>query len=472
MSIDPHIAHLAPALEEVAASNGRPPTWMRTDYGNAERLVSAHGADLRYARGLGWLAWDGRRWRRDVDGDVERRAKATVRAMYREAGELEVEGERKATAAWARKSEAAPRIAAAIALARTEHAVVVDPAALDAAPFLLNVKNGALDLQSGELREHHREDLLTKLAPVAWVPGARDRAWERFLEHTTGGDGDLATFLQRAAGYTLTGDTGEEVLFFAHGPTATGKSTLLEALGATLGEYAVTADFDTFLARRGDPGVRTDIARLAGARLVASLEVEDGKHLAEGLLKQLTGGDTVTARFLYSNAFEFAPAFKLWLAANGRPRVSADDAAIWRRIVQVPFVETVPPADRDPGLKRHLKDDPGARSAILAWALEGAIAWQQDGLGVPERVRDYTADYRRENDPLAEWLETCCAFGEHLTVRAADLRVSYDAWAEANGERAISARAWGEALRARGCERQRVQRERVWAGVGLEERDR
>ena len=460
------------AFEEIAASNGRPVAFMRTDYGNAERLVSAHGGDLRYAHGLGWLAWDGRRWRRDLDGEVERRAKATVRALYREAGSLEDEGERKALASWARKSEAAPRIAAAIALARTESAVVVGPGALDGAPLLLNVVNGTLDLRTGELREHRREDLLTKLAPVAWVPGSRDPAWERFLEHTTGGDAELAAFLQRAAGYTLTGDTGEEVLFFAHGPTATGKSTLLEALGATLGEYAMTADFDTFLARRGDPGVRTDIARLAGARLVTSLEVEDGKHLAEGLLKQLTGGDTVTARFLYSDAFEFAPAFKLWLAANARPRVSADDAAIWRRIVQVPFVETVPAAERDPGLKRHLKDDPGARSAILAWALEGALAWERRGLDVPERVRDYTADYRRENDPLAEWLETCCAFGEHLTVRAADLRASYDAWAEANGERAISARAWGEALRARGCERQRVQRERVWAGVGLEERDR
>ncbi|MGI8594541.1 MAG: DNA primase family protein [Solirubrobacteraceae bacterium] len=442
---------------------------MRTDYGNAERLVSAHGADLRYARGLGWLAWDGRRWRRDVDGDVERRAKATVRAMYAEAGDLEDEADRKATATWARKSEGAARIVAMIALARTEAAVVINPAVLDAAPFLLNVKNGTLDLQSGELREHHREDLLTKLAPVAWVPGARDRAWERFLAHTTGGDGDLATFLQRAAGYTLTGDTGEEVLFFAHGPTATGKSTLLEALGATLGEYAVTADFDTFLARRGDPGVRTDIARLAGARLVASLEVEDGKHLAEGLLKQLTGGDTVTARFLYSNAFEFAPAFKLWLAANGRPRVSADDAAIWRRIVQVPFVETVPAAERDPGLKRHLKDDPGARSAILAWALEGALAWQQHGLGVPERVRDYTADYRRENDPLAEWLEERCCEDPQAETPAAELRRSYEAWAEENGERPVSARGLGLQLAAHGFEKRSTGSRRTWRGVGLRE---
>lgn len=458
-----------PAVPAVIV-NGRPVAFMRTDYGNAERLLSAHGEDLRYAPGLGWLAWDGRRWRRDTDGEVDRRMKATLRAMYAEAAEADDEDERKATAAWARKSEAAPRIAAAIALARTESAAVVDPAALDAAPFLLNVKNGTLDLQSGELREHHREDLLTKLAPVAWVPGARDPTWERFLERTTGGDAGLAAFLQRAAGYTLTGDTGEEVLFFGHGPTATGKSTLLEALGAMLGEYALTADFDTFLSRRGDPGVRTDIARLAGARLVTSLEVEDGKHLAEGLLKQLTGGDTVTARFLYSDAFEFAPAFKLWLAANARPRVSADDAALWRRIVQVPFVETVPAGERDPGLKRHLKTDAGARSAILTWALEGALEWQRRGLDVPDLVRNYTADYRRENDPLAEWLDACCLKDSQVETPAAELRSSYESWVEGNGEKPVSATALGRQLGAHGFEKGSTGSRRIWRGVGLKDR--
>src|SRR5262249_32059747 len=158
------------------------------------------------------------------------------------------------------------------------------------------------------------------------------------LERVTGGDAELASFLQRAVGYSLTGHTSEEVLFFLHGSTATGKSSKLDAIRAVLGEYAAVADFETFLKRRGDAGIRNDIARLAGARFVVSIEVDDGKALAEGLIKLLTGGDVVTARFLYREAFEFQPRFKLWLAANERPRVRADDAAMWRRIIQVPFV--------------------------------------------------------------------------------------------------------------------------------------
>ena len=292
-----------------------------------------------------------------------------------------------------------------------------------------------------------------------------------FLETTTGGDAELAAFLRRAAGYTLTGDTGEEVLFFAHGREATGKSTFLEALKATLGDYAKTSDFETFVAHRGESGPRADVARLMGARMVASLEVDEGKRLAEGLVKQLTGGDTVAARFLYRESFEFRPAFKLWLAANARPRVSADDGALWRRILQVPFVEQVPERERDPELKRHLTTDPQARSAILAWAVRGCLEWQRDGLGVPQRVRDYTAEYRAENDPVAEWLAACCRLEPEAVTAAGDLRSSYEAWAERNGEKAISAKALGSALRARGCTSKPTKRQRTWQGIALLEGD-
>ena len=178
-------------------------------------------------------------------------------------------------------------------------------------------------------------------------------------------------FYRRAVGYSLTGHTSEEVLFFAHGPTATGKSSKLEAIRGVLGDYAATADFETFLKRHGDAGIRNDVARLAGARLVISVEVDDGKALAEGLLKLLTGGDTVAARFLYRETFEFRPVFKLWLAANDRPRVNADDAAMWRRILQLPFVNVIPEAERDERVKLALRNDPAVQTAILAWAVQG-----------------------------------------------------------------------------------------------------
>lgn len=467
----PLTAEQATGLERIAAMNGRPSGFMRTDLGNAERLVAAHGDDLRHVPGIGGLWWDGRRWRHDGDGEFERRAKATVRSIYEEAATSEDRDEREALAKWASRSESEPRIKAMVSLARTEAAIVASADALDAHPFLLNVQNGTLDLSTGELCEHRRENLLTKLAPVAWMPCARDAAWTHFLERTSGGDAELAGFLRRAAGYSLTGDTGEEVLFFAHGPEATGKSTFLEALKAMLGDYAATADFDTFLARRGE-GPRNDVARLAGARLVASVEVDEGKRLAEGLVKQLTGGDTVSARFLFREAFEFRPVFKLWLAANARPRISAEDGAIWRRILQVPFTETVPEHERDPDLKRHLKTNPGARSAILAWAVAGCLEWQRRGLVVPERVRDYTAAYRAENDPFAEWLDGRCRFAPGATSPAAELRASYESWVVENGEQPRSATAMGKALTASGCERVKLAGDRAWRGIELKQVDR
>src|SRR5262249_28322564 len=328
-------------LSPVLTVDASPRAFDLTDLGNAERLVAEHGRDLRYAPGLGWHTWDGRRCKRDTDGERLRRAKQTVRTMYAVAADLDDEDGRK-LARWAISSASESRLRAAVALAETEQAVIVDPAELDADAWLFNAANGTIDLRTGELREHRRDDLLTRLAPVTYRPGARSALWDSFIARVTGSDEELAAFLARAVGYSLTGHTSEEVLFFAHGPSATGKSSKLEAIRAVLGEYATTADFETFLKRRGDAGIRNDVARLAGARPVLSIEVDDGKTLAEGLLKLLTGGDTVAARFLYRETFEFQPRFKLWLAANDRPRVNADDAAMWRRIIQIPFAVVIP----------------------------------------------------------------------------------------------------------------------------------
>jgi putative DNA primase/helicase len=459
------IAELEPELRAIA--NGEPPGFRPTDAGNAERLVADHGADLRHVAGIGWLVWDGRRWQRDCDGEVVRRARRMARSIYAEAAGGATESERKQLAAWAAKSESEPRLRAAIALAQYDPAIVLRPGDLDADPFLLNVENGTIELRTGELHEHRRADLLTKLAPVAFRPDADMGEWLRFLARVTDCDPELEAFLRRAVGYTLTGDASEEVLLFAHGPAATGKTTFLDALRATLGDYGATADFETFLARRGESGIRSDVARLVGARMVVGVEVDEGKRLAEGLLKQLTGGDTVTARFMYRDFFEFRPQFKLWLAANHRPRVSAEDEAIWRRIVQVPFTEVIPEPEQDPEVKRRLREDPDSRAGILRWAVQGCLDWQGDGLKVPARVREYTAEYRAENDPIAEWLETCCVVRQDASATASELRTSYAAWAEHNGERPVSPQRLAAAFRARGFERERDRNERRWLGVGL-----
>lgn len=472
----PTTEELAELLRQTApkALNGNgaeaaPTAFHLTDLGNAERLVSAHGRDLRFAPGIGWFAWDGRRWKRDTNGEAMRRMKATIRGLYVEAATLDDPAERKRLVAWAGSSEAENRLRGALALAETESGVVVDASLLDANPWLLNVANGTVDLRTGKLRGHRRDDLLTKLAPVTYMADVRSIHWDRFLKTVTQGDEELAAFLQRAAGYSLTGDTSEEVLFFAHGPTATGKSTYLEAKRAALGEYATTADFESFLKRRGDSGVRNDVARMRGARLVVSLEVDEGKALAEGLLKALTGGDTVTARFLYRELFEFKPAFTIWLAANARPRVNSDDEAMWRRILQVPFVAVIPEQERDPEVKRRLTTGEPERSAILAWAVQGCLAWQKQGLAVPERVRAYTREYREENDPLRGWLTDACTLNATASTASAQLRHSYEQWCNDNGEKPIGAKTFNASMRAKGCQPDKqAGGVRVWNGITLD----
>jgi putative DNA primase/helicase len=441
-----------------------------TDLGNAERLVKRHGEDLHYCFARNeWLIWDGCRWVADRSGEVERRAKATVRAIYGEAAGVEDEGKRRAIVSHALKSESNSRLKAMIDLAKSEPGIPVLPGQLDADPWLFNCRNCAIDLRTGSMLAHRREDLITKLAPVDYDPDAALKLWDEFLRQVT--SPGVAAFLQRAVGYSLTGDTSQEVLFFIHGPANSGKTTFIEAIKATLGDYAATADFETFLKRRDVGGPRPDIARLAGARLVASVEVDKGKELAEGLIKQLTGGDTFTARFLYSKEFEFAPAFKLWLAANDAPKMSPSDGAFWRRILRIPFEKTIPAGKRDPSVKATLRNPSIAGPAILAWAVRGCLEWQRQGLMTCPEVEQATDELRAQMDPLKEFVEECCILHAEAWTDAATLRQTYEAWAKERGEHPVYGKAWGEGLHMRGC----VQKNRWlqdksvrgWQGIGL-----
>jgi putative DNA primase/helicase len=459
-------------VEAIAQSiAGYPPgrkRYKRSDYGNAERLVDRHGADIRYVPGIGWLVWDGTRWRRDDDGELLRRMKDTIRAAWTELVRIDDPHERSTVVRFLNRSESAHGLKAALELAQSEYPVVVSADELDADPWLLTVENGTLDLRSGQLRPPQRGDLMTRKAAARYEPDAQSDLWDGFLQTVTGGDRELQAFLQRAVGYSLTGHTSEEVLFFCHGPAASGKSTFLEAIKGVAADHALTTDFETLLKKPGGGGVRNDIARLAGARIVIGVEVDQGRTLAEGLIKQLTGGDRITARLLYREFFEFTPRFTLWLAANDRPLVPSTDTGIWRRILQLPFTNAIPEEDRDPILKQRLKDDPEVRSAILAWAVQGALDWQRHELGVPQSVRAYTEEYRTEVDPLTEFLEEHTILEAGHRVDRAKLLAAYRTWALRSGERALSATAFANALKQRGItDGGKSGNTRYWAGISL-----
>ncbi|MCB2211367.1 hypothetical protein KQI52_04585 [bacterium] len=457
-------------------------SYPRTDYGNAERLVAHHGDDIRYCyQQKNWYVWDGTRWALDDTGAVMRKAKATARAILHEADGVQDRENRDAILGWMKQSESAQKLKSMIDLAGSEEKVATSVNEFDQNPWLLNVENGTIDLQTGTLKFHDRNDFITKKLPVRWN-GLDERLplWERFLDEATDGDKDLQAFLQRAVGYSLTGRTDEEVLFFVHGPAASGKSTFIEAVKSTMGDYCTTADFETFLKRSNTGGPRNDIARLVGSRFVASIEVDEGKALAEGLIKSVTGGDTVSARFLFKEAFEFVPVFKLWLVANDAPDVKAGDDAMWRRILRVPFEHVVPKDKRDPQVKAQLKNPEIAGPAILAWAVRGCLDWQKDGLKIPDAVTNATEEYRKEMNPLSDFITDYCTVDTNnhvLWEPTANLRQAYLEWGRTNGSgQHINDKQFAKLLREFECEPESRSfggtKTRGWRGVRLDEQHR
>jgi putative DNA primase/helicase len=356
-------------------------------------------------------------------------------------------------------------------MANSEPGIPVTHKDLDSDIWLLNCSNGTLNLQTGELiTPHRRSDLITKITPVEYQHGAKYELWDEFLTTATDGNEELIAFLQRAVGYSLTGSTQEEKLFFIHGPAATGKSTFVEAIKSMMGDYASTADFESFLQRRDVGSARNDIAALAGARLVTSIEVDEGKRLAEGLIKLITGGDTLRARFLYRESFEFLPELKLWLCANHAPEVSGSDTAMWRRILKLPFDHEIPEADRDPQVKTELKNSEAAKKAVLAWAVEGCLRWQEYGLMVPGVVKDATEKYRAEMNVIEAFIGDCCVIDRNVFVLKGDLYEAYTDWCGRSGEDTYKMITFGRELKS---SKHRINdgiaagNTKIWQGIGL-----
>ena len=436
-----------------------------TDLGNARRLVHRHGRNLRYCwLWRKWLVWDGKRWVKDDTGEVYRLAKETVSSIYQEAAAAPNDETRKELGKHATRSEAGARIKEMVDLARSD--VPVMPDELDASPDLLNTESGTIDLRTGELREHRREDLITKIAPTTYRPDAAAPTWEAFLERVLPGE-DLRAFVQRAVGYSATGDTSEQCMFINHGGGANGKSTFQEAIAAALGDYAMRAPTEMLLAKRSD-GVPNDVARLKGARFVSASETEEGRRLAESRIKDLTGQDTITARFMKAEWFDFAPTHKLWLSTNHKPEIRGTDAAIWRRIRLVPWAVTIPPAEQDKKLPIALRHE---LAGILAWVVRGCLQWRREGLQAPDEVRKATGEYRAEMDVLAGFLVECCELDTGHWEYAKDLYECYKRWCDENGERPEPQRKFGGRLGERGFQRDRggSRGAGIWRGVRLTE---
>jgi putative DNA primase/helicase len=442
----------------------------QTDLGNSERFIRQHGDNIRYCvETKTWHRWNGTRWEPDTLNQIHQLAKATVKAMYAELPLETDEDKRKALFKFIQRSESERALGALVNLARTDPRIAVSTTAFDTQPHLLNCLNGTIDLRTGELLPHRREDLITKLCPVAFDPAAKSAVWENFLRDCTRGDVDLQAFLRRAVGYTAYGDPNEQIILMINGPGSSGKSSFISAVMAVLGDYATTADFTTFLKKdRVGSGPSDDIANLAGARLVSSIEVDDGRQLAQALVKQLTGGDVIRARHLYQGSFEFRPQFALWLVCNRAPVIDHDDDAMWRRILRLPFENKIPAAKQDKTLKAKLTDVSVAGPAILAWIVAGCAEWYQHGLQVPQVVERATKSYQAQSNPIADFVSEVCLLHPSAFTTVADLRAAYASWVHETGERDLLGRTdFVAALRDMGSTPGTRRAGRGWVGIGL-----
>jgi putative DNA primase/helicase len=462
----------APATRDAVNDNVPAVTGQCTEAGNAERLVDVFGYVLRYVSTWEeWIGYDGRRWERGAGIEV-RYAIESARRFLAEAlaeqqvaardyltavaagGEVDASLAAKKRAAdakvqWATKSQNASVIRGTLTLAASHRALRITHADLDADPWLFNCLNGTIDLRTGSLRPHDSRDLVTKLAPVAFIPNAPAPIFDRFLSEAMGGNFELAAYLQRFAGYALTGVIREHTLTFNHGDGSNGKGTFWEhALVPVWGDYARKAPRGLLFAARNEQHP-CDLAELHGARLVLCSEVEEGKVWDEAKVKDLTGGDKINARRMRENFWQFSPTHKLTIAGNHKPVVRGTDNGIWRRMRLVPWNVVVTKENIDTELPAKLRAE---MEGILAWCVRGCLAWQRDGLGEPAEVREATDAYREESDPMGEFLAAHTRFEADAKVPRKLLRKSYEDWCAENGVKHIlDAKRFSSDLRRRGA---------------------
>lgn len=425
----------------------------RNDDGLASAFTRRHGDDWRYCAAWGkWFVWTGQRWNEDRTLGVFN----LVRHVCRDASQ------RADKPSDQNKLASAATTAAVERFARSEPTHVAVPEEWDADPWALNTPGGIVDLRTGRMSAHHRGARQTRLATA--TPRSECPRWRAFLGDVTGGDADLQAYLQRMAGYCLSGSTSAHALFFLYGTGANGKSVFVNALSTMLGDYAANAPMDTFMEARGDRHP-TDLAGLRGARFVASIETEQGRRWNESKVKAITGGDKVSARFMRQDFFEYTPQFKLVIAGNHKPAIRNVDEAMKRRLHLIPFTVTIPHERRDSKLTEKLLAE---RDGILAWALAGCLQWQRTGLQPPASVVSATEEYFEAEDALGQWIEERTFQHAEARVGTAELYGDWREWAERAGEFVGSIKRFSELLLARGFNHTRMHGgKRAIKGISL-----
>jgi len=437
-----------------------------TDTTNAYRLLTEHGKDIRYnALWKKWIVWNGCHWEMDDGYLIHDRGLKMIRGIYEELLKTSDIRDRLDIEKHAMQSESARRRKALIEVASWIPELNIKTDDLDKDQWLFNVRNGTIDLRTGELREHKQEDLITRIANVEYDKNADCPAWKKFIMEIMNYNTELIRFIQNAAGWAITGDTSEQTMFILFGTGANGKSTFLNTIMNLLGDYAIATPTETFMKKSGDQ-ITNDIARLRGTRFVTTTETEHGKRLSEPLIKQITGNDRMTARFLYGEFFDFVPSFKIWMATNHKPVIKGTDHGIWRRIKLIPFLTRIEEENQDKHLEQKLMRE-GA--GILNWLIEGAGRWCKEGLKTPSIIINATDEYRAEMDVIGNFIKERCIQGGEGFIKAREMFKCYQDWCDDHNEHAVSERFFGLRLKELGLMQKRMNDGRYWSGIQIKE---
>lgn len=432
------------------------------DSGNAERFHAIHGENFRYHRDSGtWLRWNGIRWTAANDECMQAFIQ-TMRTLIIQSAAIADRTTLDSLVRHASRSCDLHKVKAGIELAQSIPNVSVTSSMLDHDQMLVCAENAVIDLRTGNEIPADRGQLITKQIGTNYDPQAQCPLWLAFLETVTGGDKELVLFLQTAIGYTLTGMTTEQCLFFLHGKGQNGKGVFTSIIESLLGDYSQTAPESLFVVNKNGGGIPNDLARLVGCRLSVAAELDEGASFAESRLKSLTGSDTITARFLHKEYFDFAPTHKFWISGNHKPAVKGTDMGIWRRIRLIPFTVTIPEEKKDKRLVEKLRAEmPG----ILNWAIAGCLRWQSEGLSVPSCVKAATEEYRAAEDVVGQFISEATRPDGETTK--SDLYTHYLAWCDKCGIRSrLTSRKFNDRIIERGdFEEIRTNTARSWRGI-------
>lgn len=435
-----------------------------TDLGNSERVARHFADELLYVPEAGYYRWKETHWEpcsaesvHNLVGRLFRNHRQTLRRI-----DPEDDGHFQG---WLRESEGRARLVAAENLLRGNHSILTDMGTFDSQPYLLNFLNGTLDVRDGMLRQHDPSDRIARVLAYNYDPGGQSDLFEGFISTITGGDAELADFLQLAFGYTICGLPSEEVLFFLYGTGANGKTTLVEAVKAAMGCYAQKAP-PTLLRKSRSDGASPDRARLQGTRMAICSELDESTPLGESEIKDIVSRDTIAARALYKDFFEFHATHVLWIMGNHRPRVSGTDDGIWRRIMLVPFTVTIPEHERDRSLLEQLKCS--HIPAIMNWMVEGARLYLENGIEPPQAVIQATLQYRHEMDVVRRFLADCCVCEPNAEIPLSMLYDCYRRWVEIGGEMPLSKTRFGRRLEELDYQQRRTARLRLWVGIRID----